>query len=144
MASHQVVLFEQRPGDELEQRQHVDQPLLLQAQQTQHFAELLALHATVLKNTKHPFVAVSSYLGINAVKSFGCYSLLTVKKGGSLFFTFGFRVTTSHLGRLVQLLCPLHDPLLGLLIGVFVFLIFKPLTLGCPGGVLQELRTQNQ
>lgn len=96
-ASHQVILFEQRPGDELEQRQHVDQPLLLQAQQTQHFAELLALHAAVLKNTKHPFVAVSSYLGINAVKSFGCYALLTVKKGGSLFLlsVSGLRLLTS-------------------------------------------------
>lgn len=66
------------------------------------------------------------------------------KKRWQFIFTFGFRVTTSHLGRLVQLLCPLHDPLLGLLIGVFVFFIFKPLALGCPGGVLQELRTQNQ
>ena len=77
-----------------------------------------------------------SWGGGNTVKSFGCYSLLTVKRWQ---FTF-----TSHLGRLVQLPGPLHDPLLGLLIGVFICFIFKPLTLGCPGGVLQELRTQNQ
>ena len=80
-ASHRIVFFEQRPGDELEQRQHVDQPLLLQAQQTQHFAELLALHAAVLKNTNTYLLPFLLFLEKrkkkNTVESFGCYSLST-------------------------------------------------------------------
>lgn len=47
--SHRAVLFEQRPGDELHQREQVDQPFLLQAQQAQHFTQLFTLHAATLQ-----------------------------------------------------------------------------------------------
>lgn len=60
------------------------------------------------------------------------------------FFLAWEHFRTPHLGRLLQLLCPLHDPQLCLLTGIFIFFISMFLTLRCPGGILQELRTQNQ
>lgn len=46
--SYRAVLLEQRPGDELHQRQQLEQSFLLQAQQTQDFTELLAWHSAAL------------------------------------------------------------------------------------------------
>lgn len=46
--THRALLPQQRPGDELQQRQHPDQTFLLQAQQPQSFTQLVARHAAVL------------------------------------------------------------------------------------------------
>lgn len=48
-SAHRAFLLEKWPGDELQQGQQPDQALLLQSQQTEHFAELITFHAEALQ-----------------------------------------------------------------------------------------------
>lgn len=59
--SHQAVFFEQRPGDELQQGQQVDQTFLLQAQQTQHSTQLFTLHTTTLQTQMQIFISAARF-----------------------------------------------------------------------------------
>lgn len=97
--SHRAVFFEQGPSDELQQRQEVDQPFLLQAQQTQHLTQLVALHTTNLQtHITHFSYNIWCCFAFQKVWHQWCSFLLMVTKSTKTFpqcfWTFGFLVSS--------------------------------------------------
>lgn len=116
--SRSLLFFEQRPGDELQQRQQADQAFLPQAQETQRYPRLLTRHAATLQ----PQGLKRQLPGPGAFPSHPVLSM------------------APHLHQLLQLLSPLHDPHLSVFFGIFLRL----LTLSSPSAVLQELKNHHQ
>lgn len=127
LVTYHIVLLEQRPGDELKERQQVAQTFLLQPEQTQHLTQLLALDATFLQMLM---------LNLGAI----WWHELLVNLMSTKQSTFGFWCRAPHLARRLQLLGPLHHPELCFLVSALVFVFFV-MTHRCPWCVLQTLRT---